>query len=164
MKIFNVFVRHHLRYVRTYSGYESDDYADIVTEDYIGTFDSQRSADVAARDIDISIYNSDINAWKPSAADAWKTFTFVLENEMNRPIVDTDVSEEADRVASSARKKWKATPAGMEYLEKLRRSREAYAERQSKADEKRAADARDVREKINAKARATRAAKKAASS
>ena len=163
MRIFNVFVRYKIEPDSTFGGYDSNgDCGDIEAEEYVGSFDSLAAADTAASRVDVAGYNAGNKRWKASAADAWTTFGFVFESELNHRVSGDAVSNAADKVASAARKEWRASPAGLAYVEKVKRMQAAYAARRAEEKEKREADAREARERTNAKARATRAAKKAA--
>jgi hypothetical protein len=162
MKMFNVFIRYNIEDVDD-SDYSDGDYysPDIEIEEYAGTFDSRAAAETVVANVDISFYNADKKGWRASAADAWTTFAFVFESDLNSRVPSDAVSVAADKIKDAARSRWRASPAGLANAERLKKRREGYVERKAQETARRAEDLKDRRDRINAKSRATRAAKKA---
>lgn len=161
MKAYSVFVRLNVGNYRGYSSYYND-FEDVEIEEYVGSYNSRAAAKTAAQNVDISAYNAAKKNWTASSGDAWTTFAFVFESDINSPVKTDAVSDAADEVAAAARNAWRRSPAGLAYAENQRQLNIAYKVRTEAAKEKRAAEKRAAQDLINAKSRATRAAKKAA--
>ena len=131
MKIYSVFVRYNTDNVRSHGGYYSDS-ANIDVEEYAGSYDSRAAALAAARNVDISVYNTAHKNWEASVRDAWTTFAFVFGSDLNSPANGGAVSDAADEVASAARKEWRRSPAGLASAERQKQLTAAYKIRNAK--------------------------------
>ena len=124
----------------------------VAVDDYLGSYGTRAAAEDAANKVDIATYTCNIVHW---AEDVWTNFVFVYKHQLNAPVDPAMVQEEADRVSTHKYEMWNISPAGVAHRAAAEKRKQDYKTRHNEKIEA-------EKERIRAKARAVRAAKKAA--